>query len=349
MSHTVRRSHPVTSSRRRRDDGQVLVVFVISVVALILVAGLVVDAGNAFLNRRQGQNAADLAALAGTNSIASFYVTDGGSAAAAVTDGPKVYTAIVDRLAANGCGNPGGISCSFSASYVDGSKNVVGTVTSAGAIPTNTQGVIVNVTRQPPTFFLGVIGQSQWAIGTSATALTAKITSGPGGALLPIGINPPAATQDGTIFTLTGGSSYGPGNFGWLSWTGSNATGVLVSSLCNPDNPALAIGDVVPGDPGVTNSTNVRACLQQWIDSGATVLVPLFTNCSPCNGNNSQFTVSGFAAFVLTSYSTSGGAINTLQGYFVGITDYTSVPAGSGSGPPPPGAGDTTIQLGLVN
>ena len=121
-----------------------------------------------------------------------------------------------------------------------------------------------------------------------------------------------------------------------------------MASLCNPNNPALSIGSVVPGNPGVTNSTNVRACLQQWIDSGATVLIPLFTNCSPCNGNNAQYTVSGFAAFVLTGYTTSGGAINTLQGYFVGVTDYTSVTPGTGSAPPPPGVGDITIQLGLV-
>ncbi len=331
-------------------------VFVIGLVALILVAGLVLDGGNAFLNRRQGQNASDLAALAGTNAVANFYVTDGGTSAAASADGPKVYMAISNSLAANGCASSGGVPCTFSASYVDVGQNVTGPVTPTGAIPTvgnglattNTQGVMVNVTRQPSTFFLGVIGQSSWAVGTSATALTGQLTSGPGGALLPIGINPPANSQTGTIFTLTNGSSYGPGNFGWLSWTGANATGILVASLCNPDNPALQVGDWVPGDTGVTNSSNVRDCLQQWIDSGATVYVPLFKNCSPCNGNNAQFQIYGFAAFVLTSYTTSGGAINTLQGYFVGTAGFTSVPAGSGTGPPPPTQGATTIQLGLV-
>lgn len=338
----------------RRDDGQVIVVFVLSVVAMLLVAGLVVDGGNAFLNRRQGQNGADLAALAGTNAIATFYVTDGGTRTAAATDGPKVYTAIADSLAANGCGNPGGVPCTFSASYVDVYQNVIGPVTTTAAIPTiqggsvaDTQGVVVSVARRPAAFFLGAIGQSSWAVNTTATALTAKLTSGPGGQLIPIGINPPANSTTGTVFTLTSGSSYGPGNFGWLSWTGSNATGVLVDSLCNPNNPALQIGDVVPGDPGVTNSTDVRSCLQKWIDTGATIYVPLFNACSPCNGNGAQYTVSGFAAFVLTSYTTSGGAINTLQGRFVDIADFTSIPAGSGTGPPPPAPG-TTIQLGLV-
>jgi Flp pilus assembly protein TadG len=350
MRHADSRSHCAELHRRHRSKGQILIVFAIGASALVLIAGLVVDAGNAFLHRRIGQNASDLAALAGTKIIADFYVTDGGTPAAAITDGPKVYNAVNALAAANSCSNSGGIQCTWTAFYVDKSEAVTGSVTSTGAIPANTQGVIVHVSNQVPTFFLGVIGQSRWTVVTDATALTAHNTTAPPAALLPIAVNPPQGQQANQLYVITSGSTYGPGNFAWLSWNGSNATNILVASLCNPDNPPLypppgpPPQSVVPGDPGVTNSINVRDCLDQWI--GATVLIPVFSGCSPCNGNNARYYYVGYEAFVLTGYTTSGGAINSLSGYFQTYSPLTSVPAGSGNGPPQPG--DLNISLGLV-
>lgn len=119
-----------------------------------------------------------------------------------------------------------------------------------------------------------------------------------------------------------------------------------MNSLCYPDNPPISIGDEVPGNTGVQNSSGVRACLDGWIASGATILVPLYEVCNDCNGTNSTFTVVNIAAFVLTSYTTSGGAINTLTGRFIGVSELQTVPAGSGNGPPEPG--DTSVFLGLI-
>ena len=282
----------------------------------------------------------DLAAVAGTKVIADFYTKSPNSITSA-----DVYDVIAARATANNCANSGSDPCTWTASYVDENEAVTGPVTPTGAIPANSQGVVVHVTRQPHTYFLGVIGQSQWTVQTDATALTAKETTVPPGSLLPIGINPPNV-DPGTEFTLGADSTYGPGNSGWLSWLGGNATGTLANSICNPDNPPISIGDIVPGEPGVHNSSGVRGCLDQWIASGATILVPLYQVCNNCNGNNATFIVSGFAAFVLTDYTISHGAINTLTGRFVGVSDLTSVPAGSGYGPPSPG--DLTVSLGLI-
>lgn len=334
--------------RGKHTDGQILVVFAGAAVALILFAGLAVDGGNAFLNRRTAQNVSDLAAVAGTTVIAEFYTKSPSITSA------DVYNAIASRVAANNCVSTSEEPCSWTASYVDGGEAVTGPVTATGAIPHTsqsvsdpppTQGVVVHVTRQPRTFFLGVIGQSQWTIHTDATALTARVPSVPPGALLPIAINPPSA-DEGSEFTLSTGTNYGPGNFGWLTWLNDNGNPILTNSLCNPDNPVVSIGDLVPGNTGTQNSDGVRDCLDQWILSGATILVPLFEVCNDCNGTNSTFRVMGFAAFVLTSYTTSGGAINSLTGRFVGISDLTTVPAGTGSGPPK--AGDTSVFLGLI-
>ena len=51
----------------RDERGQILVVFVLSMVAIIGVVGLAIDGGGAYAQRRDQQTAADLAALAGAN------------------------------------------------------------------------------------------------------------------------------------------------------------------------------------------------------------------------------------------------------------------------------------------
>ena len=57
------------SSRSPRERGQILVIFVLALVAIIAGVGLVIDGGFAFAQRRSEQNAADLAAFAGANAL----------------------------------------------------------------------------------------------------------------------------------------------------------------------------------------------------------------------------------------------------------------------------------------
>lgn len=51
-------------ARRRGEGGQAIVLFALVLVAIIAMAGLLIDGGMAWANRRQAQNAADTAALA---------------------------------------------------------------------------------------------------------------------------------------------------------------------------------------------------------------------------------------------------------------------------------------------
>ncbi len=53
-----------------RRSGQMIVLFALSLIAIVLVVGLVVDGGFAFAQRRTAQNAADFAAIAGTRIVA---------------------------------------------------------------------------------------------------------------------------------------------------------------------------------------------------------------------------------------------------------------------------------------
>jgi hypothetical protein len=342
--------------RSRPEDGQVLVIFATALVVIVLLVGLVIDGGVAFLNRRDAQNIADTASMAATKIVANHYVELTKADGTAYTSG-DVYAVIRHNIeTANGCVASGGsVPCTWTASFVTAANTVLGPVANSSAsIPATTRGVAVTVSRQPRTYFLGVAGQTSWDVGAAATSVALSPSATPPGQLLPIATNPPQPFNAGQTYTLTevagggsGGSpSFGPGNFGWLSWTGSNDAGALGNSICFPDNPQFTLPHDFPGDPGASNSSGVRNCLTGWITSGATVLIPVVSGCDPCNGNGATFTVTGVAAFVLTSFSASGPAINSLQGRFVEYYGLPTVPGGLGSAPPRPG--DPTYFLGLV-
>ena len=57
--------------RNRREPGQVIVLFVLSLVAMFAMAALLFDGGRALALRRQFQNAGDAAAIAASNVIQS--------------------------------------------------------------------------------------------------------------------------------------------------------------------------------------------------------------------------------------------------------------------------------------
>lgn len=130
-----------------RERGQLLVIFALALVAIIGVVGLVIDGGSAFVQRRQQQNVADLAAMAA--GYADLAGEDATAAALAVTD-------------ANG--------------YTDGLDGVEVTVTeSAGSFS-------VSVTASHQNYFSGVLGFASWDVSATATA-RAGIPNGAFGAM----------------------------------------------------------------------------------------------------------------------------------------------------------------------
>jgi len=54
-----------TAARPPGQDGQTIVLFALSLLAIVAMAGLLIDGGMAWANQRQAQAAADTAALAG--------------------------------------------------------------------------------------------------------------------------------------------------------------------------------------------------------------------------------------------------------------------------------------------
>jgi Flp pilus assembly protein TadG len=361
-SRCLRRFH----GARRRSEGQILAMFAGGAILLILITGLVIDGGNVFLQRRDSQNSADIGAMAGTKRLADYYVLPTGSAGKAFTGTDNVYTKIATRMGQNDCSSALGSDCSWTARYVgprSGSTFIdLGPVGPGDAVPPTVNGqkalgVSVNVTRTPRTYLLGVVGQSTWTVRTVATALTTKLSDAPAGQILPIALTS-MPTQEGAIYALTSGAN-GPGNFGWISWDGSNNAGALATSVCTPNNPAFALPREFTGDPGKTNASDVRDCLQTWVDNQQVVLIPIVeatgddpSNTNGCdtgsNGNNFTYCVTGLAAFVITGFSQP--AVDQINGRFIGTIPYsvggnTNVPAGPTAAPD---EGSTLYTLGLA-
>jgi Flp pilus assembly protein TadG len=316
---------------RKTERGQILAIVALGMISFLLAVGLVLDTGIGFMNRRDAQNIADLSAMAGTKTITDHYVKGGRT-------GADVSTAIDAIAATNGCAG----SCTWTATYVDGAEGQLGTVTTGGSIPSHAQGVQVAVTRHPETFFMRIIGQTTLDVGTSATALTASSPDVPPGVLLPIGMAPPTDIEPGDVYDITDGR-VGPGNFGWLSWTGANDAGTLTDSICTPDNPELTVPVNIEGGPGTMNRREGRDCLDEYIANGTTVLIPIWDGEDVGNGSHSVYHIIGFAAFILTSRSQP--AVDNIQGVFQRYYPLATVPAGFDTEPEP---GDPTYFLALI-
>lgn len=323
---------PITN-RSSDERGQILVIVAAGLLVFIAVVGLVIDTGIGYRERRHLQNASDLSAMAGTKVVADHYL-DGGRT------GGDVYGAVEASLAANGCVTAGG--CTWSAVYVKpdtavtGSEIDLGPVTAVSAIPLDAQGIRVSTAASPETFFMRAVGISDIDVSTDATAMTSSLLNqAPSGTLLPIA----AFDSDyevGVEYELTAGEE-GPGNFGWLSWSGSVSNPTLVHSLCFPDNPELTFPVWIEGSTGMMNSSGVRGCMDQWL--GQTVLIPIWAQTNNAGGSNLDYEIITLAAFTLTDYDTHA---NKVRGHFVEFYALPGVPAGYGR--PPCLATDSTCN-----
>jgi Flp pilus assembly protein TadG len=136
--------------------GQTLVIFAILVVVMIAMAGLLIDGGMAWGNRRQAQGAADTAALAAANAIAAG--NNGANAAAKIAKANGFDTDLVD---CNGTTQVG--------------QGVIVHTPTTGPHTGNSNYVEVITTKAMPTTFSRVVGQNCWLVSARAVAV---ITAG---------------------------------------------------------------------------------------------------------------------------------------------------------------------------
>ena len=171
--------------------GQVLIIVALAIVALVAAVGLAIDGGRLYELRRQAQNAADAAAMGGTNELADMISKcEAGTSA----NNLRVAEAVLEFAALNGVdeSSPDG---DVTAWYVD-KQSVRLDWVGAGGIPAGSTGVGVSLVATDTTTFMRVVGQSHIVASGEATAMAGRVT-GMGGAILPIAVPKPVVDERG--------------------------------------------------------------------------------------------------------------------------------------------------------
>jgi hypothetical protein len=324
-----------------REEGQSIVIIAIVMVAMLALAGLAIDGGNLFLERRNTQNAADAAALAGTRVLANAVCSEPG------VDDSAVLEAVNQFAGRNGVED---VSFLF-AEYTDQDENVLGEV-GAGSIPVGASGVQVIIDSTINTHFMKVVGIDTADVSADALALTGPLI--PGGGVRPIGIPREmvkvlkrgmpfwiymknCATKPETcIIGYTGGQVQHRGwlnlkymwndgtwkdeeRAGWPRATDPNAdANTLKDWMVNGcrDCPRLRFGDYIHAKPG-TNASAVGAA-----PVGTVIVIPIFDwvphyddipGARPENaaqGGDFYYHIVGFLAFRVTAENQGTGRID---------------------------------------
>ena len=314
------------------ERGQAIIVLAMSMVVLLLMGALAIDGGNMYVQKRQAQNASDAGAMAGARQVVFECAKQG------LNPGPNeanIRNQITRLVTAN---KPGATAQVY---YVDStgarvSQNEVGTL---GMVPCSCTGratgveVVVNSTT--PTFMAGLIGLKTFDVQTTARARYGAVSQ-PSAGLYPFTRRNMAFTynQEVTLRVLDDADAM-PGNFGWLTWDGSNNAAALVQALTPPgtsklyynpgtpdnnwaanhDDHVIKPGKWMQGAPGNQNASGVRAQLDWFISTQTPLTIPLY-DAVDGNGSHSNYRVASFAAFVLKSYDFTGND-KSMTGKFI--------------------------------
>lgn len=271
-----------------RTNGQILVVFALSMVVIISMTGLALDGGSAFSQRRDQQTATDLAALAG----ADDYLINNNQPEA------------VDRAKAIAASN----------GFTDGAS---GTVVTVSVDTSNGVAVSVVIDKPHPNSFLAIVGIASWLVTTNATALSGLPDSASGASpfIFPIS----AFENDGTPRFQTP-TDFGETNgdvptsdldIAWTNWGTGNLDTSEVDDIIDGTstiNKTLAYGEYI-GQVNNGNHTQLFQDVDTYL-SGLDLPVAVVDT----NGN-----FMGWASFHVIS--ASAGSSKHITGYFLSSFD----------------------------
>jgi len=232
---------------------------------LLALVGLAIDGGSMYGQRRQAQNAADGASIAGTRAMLDMYIemarhnasdVDGSSG-----DERAILSAIEDYASKHGVNTAPG-SGDLEAYFVNDSKQVVSVGSGRGGcggvdpckvgdnnrVPWTygAKGIIVRARSHAAAYFMAVFGTTEVSAVASATAFMGVATSSTMDVgVMPIGFFTDTDTLDdlvpGQEYTLIqGDSTRGSGNWGYVDWNGSgNPAGLVNTWLMCGFNPGV--------------------------------------------------------------------------------------------------------------
>ena len=299
---------------RRGEHGQALVLFTLVLVGVIAMAGLVLDGGGAYAQRRTMQKVADAAAMAG-----AYAVMNGASA-----------TLVAQQTAADN-------------GYLDGSESTAVTVSVDSSYAGSTS-VTVTVTRPHQNLFAGVVGMPTWPVSTTATALASNEPNAAIGAMplifnqaaLPANLNQNVAYSEPG--TGTEDVPQGPSQFNWTVFCTANG------NACNANSST--VDDLIKGRGSSTVVT--LNMLIGPLNSGAHTT--LFSDLSEMIGMefpvaivNNDGAMVGWAYFKLTG--SVGGSTKVVRGIFVSPVNPTDLYVTQGGGTGSVSTGAYSVKL----
>jgi len=296
-----------------KEHGQSLVLVTLLLVGMVAMMGLIFDGGNAYLQRRRMQNAADAATLAGGRELAlALSANDTSSAAES-----RVGNAIRNYFQANG----GNLSNNLQMTFVNPQGQPTGIIGASNGIPPNTSGVSVTTATNFPTFFLTVLNIDTGRVAARALAQTGQ----------PTGMTNlfPLAVPTGTLTTNTPPPA-GQCNFNYPApcqvwgtskgddeasrgWTNFKVCGGGSDYLKDVLDGNATSGTVKVGESICTETGSIDALsdhLRPWI--GKDVIIPIYDctnedrNCpnyeDQHHGTNLKYHVAAFAVFTFKGF-----------------------------------------------
>lgn len=298
--------------RPEHERGQVLVVFTLALVAIVAITGLVLDGGSTFVQRRDQQNVADAAAMAG-----GYAYANGGVAAAAARQ----------NATANGITDG-----------TDGaSVNVTVTTASTGTT------IVVTITKPHRNAFSGLVGFPSWDVTTTATVVTG-IPNGVVGAM-PIIFNKKAVKYGQTNELSYDEPGTGPQDVpqgsSQFNWT------VFCTANGNPCNGDSATVDAIINSRGKSTVVTLDQLIGP-LDAGAhTTLFSDLAGFVPGNFPvaivNDTGALQGWAMFHLTG--SVGGSTKQIRGWFVSPINPEAMKIVGGATPGTTNFGSYVVQL----
>jgi Flp pilus assembly protein TadG len=328
----------IVRRRAKGDDGAILIFLALSITMLLVVAALVLDGGSAYVQRRQGQNAADAAAMAGARALDRYRFPPTGTTADVTTISSQVGSV----AAANGA--TAVVSCRLINFDQVGTASDLGACTSATAA-SNAEGVRVTLSSTRTTYFGGVTGRTTTTANTSATASIQQLSSigapflicgnsakGGYNLLNSDGTLNPSNAQNVGEFTIHGSQVPDCG-------AGSQFKGLMDNNdiELNVWSDIGAQGNQVGQYTDVT--TDVTACPNGGPYTNCDMLLPIMLS-GQGSGSNATAFVTAYAVFHVTEGST-GNTAHTA--HYVGTV--TQASGGQGAGVDLGGSNSGLIRL----
>ncbi|MGH3116311.1 MAG: pilus assembly protein TadG-related protein [Gaiellales bacterium] len=316
--------------RLAEERGTTMVIVTFSIVALFGLAGLVIDGGRAYSDRREVQNAADSAALAGAKTLSNIMHNPS-------ADESQILAAVTSSITTNGTN--GGFDCNL----VNASGTTIGSCPTSdiASLPSGTAGVTVTARDEQATTFMRVLGKDSFDASAPATAQVQALRGGTAPFMIcgldaaQGGQDPPLLLPSGSTWVLNTAAVYpantteyrihdqnGPGSCGG----GSNGFKGLANSSLTYTLPGWVDNDTgTQAGPVRQMIASPDAC-QDDISTGCQMVIPICTSSNGGTGTNLQLWCVAMGTFRIT-YSSN----TEHRGVYIGAAIVSS---GQGGGVP---------------